>query len=293
VSTCVWCKSPLDGDAVCLPGRVRCARCGAATTDPWPLEEQLAGAYGTWYRPDGGRFGSLGDALLRRSRGRQAGRIDRVAPPGPVLDVGAGEGVLVDALHRRGRDAVGLERESRPPDIRDEPMEEIDGEWAAIVFWHSLEHLPSPYDAVQEARRLLSPGGVVAIAVPNGGSVQARVFGDRWLHLDPPLHLVHLTEPALLAGLERAGFVVECISHLRGGQIVIGWLDGLVGSLPRRPRLYQALRRAEARERVLSRSSRVATVAAGVLLYPLAVAAAAAEVALRRGGTVYVEARCV
>lgn len=291
VTACAWCQSALDGRAARLRGRVRCSSCGAATTDPWPSEEQLAAAYGTWYRPDAGRFGSLGDALLRRSRALQAGRIDRVAPPGPVLDVGAGEGVLVDALRRRGREAVGLERESRRPDVRDEPLEEIDGEWAAVVFWHSLEHLPSPHDAIREAARLLRRGGVVVIAVPNTDSLQARRFGDRWLHLDPPLHLVHLTERALLTGLEEAGLAVERVSHVRGGQIVIGWLDGLVGSLPSHPRLYQALRRPEARSGAMSAPRRAATVAAGTLLLPLAAVLAALEVAGRRSGTVYVEAR--
>ena len=48
------------------------------------------------------RFGLVGDALLRRSRAAMAGRIDEVAPPGPVLDVGAGEGTLIDALRAKG-----------------------------------------------------------------------------------------------------------------------------------------------------------------------------------------------
>ena len=33
---CVWCGAPLDGSAVRLRGRVRCAACGAAMIDPWP-----------------------------------------------------------------------------------------------------------------------------------------------------------------------------------------------------------------------------------------------------------------
>ena len=52
----------------------------------------------------------------------------------------------------------------------------------------------------------------------------------------------------LRAGLEQHGLRVERESHVRGGQIVIGWLDGLVGSLPGDLRLYQAAeapRRAE------------------------------------------------
>ncbi len=291
VANCAWCGSPLDGSAARLRGRTRCPACGAATTDPWPSEEQLRQAYGSWYRPESGRFAFIGDPLLRRTRALLAGRLDRIAPPGPVLDVGAGEAVLIDALRRRGREAVGLERDSRRQDVRDEPLERVEGEWAAVVFWHSLEHLPDPGGAIREAARLLRPGGVVVIAVPNTDSLQAQTFGDRWLHLDPPLHLVHLSERALRSRLTACGFEVERVSHVRGGQIVIGWLDGLVGSLPGRPGLYQALRRPEARSGALPAGRRAAALAAGVVLLPLAMGAAALEVGLRRSGTVYVEAR--
>jgi 2-polyprenyl-3-methyl-5-hydroxy-6-metoxy-1,4-benzoquinol methylase len=260
--------------------------------DPWPTDVELGRAYGSWYRPDSGRrFGRLGDALLRRTRGSLAARLDTIAPPGPVLDVGAGDGALLDALAARGRSATGLERAAARDDIRDEPLAEVGGEWAAVVFWHSLEHLPEPGDAVRHAARLLARGGVVVVAVPDGASLQARAFGDRWLHLDRPRHLVHLSARALTCGLERSGLRIERVSHVRGGQIVIGWLDGLVGSLPGGLNLYQALRRPEARSAPLTRGQWTAALAAGVVLLPVAAVAAAAEVALRRSGTVYVEAR--
>ena len=73
-------------------------------------------------RPAGRRFSVVGDALLRRTRGHLAGRLDAIAPPGAVLDVGAGDGTLIDALARQGREAVGLEREAGRPDVRDEPL---------------------------------------------------------------------------------------------------------------------------------------------------------------------------
>ena len=290
--TCIWCGAPLGRSAVRLAGRIRCAACGAATTDPWPSAEELTGAYGAWYRPDSGRrFGVLGDELLRRTRGSLAARLDAIAPPGPVLDVGAGDGTLIDALAERGRAATGLEPAAARADLGRESIEEMGGEWAAVVFWHSLEHLPEPGEAIRHAARLLAPGGVVVVAVPDGASVQAKAFGDRWLHLDRPRHLVHLTAGALTSGLERRGFRIERVSSVRGGQIVIGWLDGLVGSLPGGLNLYQALRRPEARSMALTRGRWAGSLIAGVVLLPVAATAAAAEVVLRRSGTVYVEAR--
>ena len=164
-----------------------------------------------------------------------------------MLDVGAGDGTLIDALRARGREATGIERNPTRADLRDEPLTEVKGEWAAVVFWHSLEHLPDPGEAIRQAARLLLPGGVVVVAVPNTDSLQARAFGDRWLHLDMPRHLVHFSTRSLLSGLPNGGFRIEHTSFLRGGQILIGWLQGLVGLLPGRPDLYQALRRDGAR----------------------------------------------
>jgi SAM-dependent methyltransferase len=288
---CAWCGRPLDSSGTRLAGRVRCAGCGVANTDPWPSETELDSAYGSWYRPGAGRFSGFGDAILRRTRGQLARRLDNIAPPGAILDVGAGDGALLDALSTRGRRALGLEREATRPDIRTAAMSDIDGEWAAIVFWHSLEHLGSPGQAIERAADLLAPQGVLVIAVPNAASVQARLFGDRWLALDLPRHLVHLPAEALLGRLRSLGLNVQRVSFWRGGQVLFGWLHGLVGALPGRPDLYDAIRRPEARRRSLTASTRALVLGAGLLLAPLAVVGATAEIAARRGGTVYVEAR--
>ncbi len=290
VDSCVWCGAPLHkGER--LPGRIRCLHCDAATTDPWPDEAELEAAYAGAYRPEAGRFSGPGDRLLRNSRGLLARRLDSIAPPGAILDVGAGDGALLDALHERGRDATGLERAATRSDTLARDVVDVDGRWAAVVFWHSLEHLPQPARALEHAARLLAPGGVVVVAVPNAASIQARLFGGRWLGLDAPRHLVHLSSGALLRRLAELGLAAGRVSYLRGGQVAIGWLDGLVGLLPGRPSLWNAVRRPGARYRRLSPAGRVYALLAGAVLLPVALLATGAEAALRRGGTVYVEAR--
>ena len=275
-----------------LGGRTRCGRCGAATTDPVPGERELERAY-AGYRPASGRFAGPGDWLLRRTRSLLARRLDRIAPAGPILDVGAGDGALLDALRARGRSAVGLERETSRPDVRNAEITGIEGAWAAVVFWHSLEHLRGAGRALEHATRILAPQGLLVIAMPNSDSLQARVFGDRWLALDIPRHLVHLPAPTLIEALRGEGMRVERVSHVRGGQAVFGWLHGMVGSLPGGIDLYDAIRRPEARRQPIARGRRRAALAAAALLLPIAVTCAALEAALRRGGSVYVEARLV
>ncbi len=250
-------------------------------------------AYGDWYRPDTGRFGGLGDRILAVSRSRLARRLDRIAPPGPALDVGCGDGTLLRALAATGRLAEGIERGGSAPGIRAGDVTEVEGGWSAIVFWHSLEHLRNPGAAVAHAAAVLAPGGVLIVAVPNWDSLQARLFGARWFALDLPRHLVHLPAAALTERLEQLGLRVERVSHWRGGQLVFGWLHGLVGRLPGTPDLYDAIRQTTARRAAISPSARAAALIAAMLLWPAAVLAAAAETLARRGGTVYVEARRV
>jgi SAM-dependent methyltransferase len=288
---CAWCGAEFDAGSLRLPGRTVCAACGVATTDPWPSEAELDAAYSGWYRPSEGRFAGAGDAVLRRSRGALARRLAAVAPPGPILDVGAGEGALLDALRAHGREGLGLERRASRPDIVDTQLRDVDGAFAAVVFWHSLEHLREPADALRDAVRLLVPGGLLVIAAPNAASLQARTFGDRWLALDLPRHLTHLTAQALVSRLREEGLRVERVSHLRGGQVVFGWLHGLVASLPGRLDLYAAIRKPAARSRSMSAPRRIAALTAGAVLLPVAALCAATEALLRRGGSVYVEAR--
>jgi hypothetical protein len=229
---------------------VSCAACGSWTTYPAPTPAELDTAYGNWYRPSGGRFWGPLERLLRRSRGRLAQRIDALAPSGPVLDVGSGDGALLDAIERTGRRAQGLERvPSSDQRVLTDPIDEVDDGWAAIVMWHSLEHLPEAGLMLNAAAARLAPRGLLLLAAPNPSSIQARLFGPRWLALDLPRHLVHVPAAALLERIEAAGLRVERVSYLRGGQVLFGWLDGIVGRLPGRLDLYDAIRRAPARRR--------------------------------------------
>jgi SAM-dependent methyltransferase len=288
---CAWCDHQFDAADQHLTGRVRCARCGVATTSPWPSDEQLSEAYADWYRPTSGRFSGLGDKVIRRTRSALADRLHRILPPGPVLDVGAGDGTLVEAFVRHGREAVGLEPYASGPHIRNAEVEDVDGTWSAVIFWHSLEHLRQPARALSHAATLLSPGGTLIVAVPNATSLQARAFGDRWLALDLPRHLVHLSPPALLAKIEALGLRVERVSYLRGGQVVFGWVHGFVGKLPGHPDLYDAIRRGEARQAAQSPALRLYALGAAVAALPFALVATVVEVTARSGGTIYIEAR--
>jgi len=166
-AVCGWCGAALRPTGDDGFRTEPCDVCGARTTWPVPTDAELELAYGSWYRPEDGRFGGFGDRALRALRGRLARRLDQIAPAGPVLDVGAGDGALLDALAAVGRDGIGIERHSDRPDVREAALSDLDGPFAAIVFWHSLEHLRESGSELERAARLLAPGGVIVGQLPN------------------------------------------------------------------------------------------------------------------------------
>jgi SAM-dependent methyltransferase len=264
-----------------------------ATTSPSPSDEQLAAACAVSSRPSAGLFSRIRDAVLRRTRLALVDHLRWMLPRGPVLDVGAGDGTLVRAFRQRGRTAIGVNpyASGSDPQVRAVEFADMTGSWSGVIFWHSLEHLRQPVQALRHAAALLVPGGVLLVAVPNATSLQARLFGDRWLALDRSRHLVHLTPAALLAQIEDLGFRIERVSYLRGGRLLSGWLHGIVGWLPGHPDLAGGIGRGEARPTARSLAFRLYAVVAAVAVLPLALIGTAIEVATRSSGTVYVEAR--
>lgn len=214
------------------------AACGLVWIDPMPVEEDLHEAYSSYYThgdvdPDTGKSRFRGP--LRRAvrsleqvwlalLGLRAARkkidlmfLDDVTP-GRVLEVGCGEGALLDDLKKRGWSVEGQEvdenaakhaRQIYGLDVHVGDLVELAleaGRYDAIVMTHVLEHVHDPRALLAECRRLLAPGGRVVIATPNPNSYGHAKFGASWRGLEPPRHL-HLFPPAAAARLaELAGF---------------------------------------------------------------------------------------
>jgi len=157
-------------------------------------------------------------ALLRRIPGSRLEHLPDYVPGGRLLDVGCGTGLYVRAMRGLGWRAAGLEPapgalrvaewQAGLPLVagRSEAAPLRDGQFDALVFSHSLEHTSSPTRALSEARRLLRPGGVILIEVPNMGGLDARLFGRYWFPLDPAFHLYHFAPATLRAYLKAGGF---------------------------------------------------------------------------------------
>lgn len=137
---------------------------------------------------------------------------------GKVLDVGCGAGGNLKTLQDQGWDPHGIEisevaaahaRELVGGNIHAGTLESAPfppKSFDLVLMSHSLEHLPSPVDALRRVHRLLKDDGLLVISVPNVDSLEFRLFGRWWFHLDPPRHLYHFDKRSLSGILARAGF---------------------------------------------------------------------------------------
>ena len=283
---------------------LRCPDCGLGRTWPPVPAVELGRWYpDSYYGKENVRFNPVFESLTRVFRRRRSAVLYNRVPRGPVLDVGCGRGFILRYLKDLGYEAHGVEfsetaawharsvlgLEVETGDFLSGPHER--DRYHAVIFWHSLEHLPNPFEALVRARELLKTGGLLAVAVPNFDSVQARWFGRYWFHLDVPRHCWHFGTQSLEGALVRHGFRIVQTGHFSLEQNPYGWIQSCYDALGfEHNLLYDVLKNRNARSRRLR--ERPFQLLGVLLLLPLALSGALAltlwETVVRRGGTVEV-----
>jgi 2-polyprenyl-3-methyl-5-hydroxy-6-metoxy-1,4-benzoquinol methylase len=141
-----------------------------------------------------------------------------------LLDVGAHAGRFMHLAQERGWTVEGIELNPRTAAYAEArtgaPVHRVnahtlalDGHrYDAVVLTDVLEHIPEPGRLLDALRKLLEPGGVVAVKVPNGSAQWTK---ERWLsrltahRMSLAENLVHVnqfTPPSLKLALECTGF---------------------------------------------------------------------------------------
>src|SRR5262249_40212919 len=176
-----------------------CASCGFTVTAPQPTLAELGAYYPAGYygNPGDRRFPPIVEALQKVLYNRRVRMVEAVrrGQQGRVLDVGCGRGLLLAAFRRSGWETQGTElsdaagsyaREVAKVPVETGTLEAINfpsDHFDAITMWHVLEHIHDPRVMLSEVSRLLKPGGVLLVGVPNFSGFEARLFRDKWFHL--------------------------------------------------------------------------------------------------------------
>lgn len=281
---------------------LRCGGCRVLYTDARgaPPPDQL---YPAFDQSDTAALRSARDALALFLRQRLA--VVRAAKPlGRLLDFGCGAGAFARHAADHGYDVVGLEPFSlgaptrgRSLTLLRQPLEDASptlGRFDVITLWHVLEHLSDPVRTLGVLASHLGPGGVMVVSVPNYGSLQRKVFGGEWFHLDPPRHLLHFDDRTLRHSLGLAGLVPVGERRFLPEYGTSGWVQSALNRiLPHRNFLYELVKDRGAL-RGMGRGSMalhlIGSVLAGGPLLLLSLPLEAAASALHQGAAVTVVA---
>jgi SAM-dependent methyltransferase len=160
-------------------------------------------------------------------RMKAARLLDRYVPTGRVLEVGCGNGQMLRRLPSR-HIPCGIEIDAKAASRARPFVESRGGEMihadgltglqslgdATIggILMHSyLEHENQPLSVLRQAARVLVPGGVVVIKVPNFACWSRHLLGSVWPGFRFPDHVNYFTPTSLRQVVTAAGLtVVRC-----------------------------------------------------------------------------------
>jgi SAM-dependent methyltransferase len=139
---------------------------------------------------------------------------------GRWLDIGFGEGALLQTVEALGWECYGIEvsphslaqgrrRGWHVYEAHEADQALLTGTFDVATLVEVVEHLPQPAPTLELARRVLRPGGALYLTTPNANSLNRRLLGGSWSIFSPPEHLTIWSPRGLRVALERGGFVIR------------------------------------------------------------------------------------
>jgi 2-polyprenyl-3-methyl-5-hydroxy-6-metoxy-1,4-benzoquinol methylase len=201
----------------------RCDNCGLQFQSPRLTFEELADKiYTEDYCP------GHEESANEKAYSRQLSNFEKfLGKRGSVLDVGCGNGSVLEFAKENGWDTFGADIRLSPETAKltcplwEGRLTDIDfggATFDVIRFNHVIEHLQNPLIELERCRDLLNPGGIVFVGVPNIDGISPRIKnlqsrlglkGKRWRHYAATHHLYFFTPETLRAMIERAGFSIR------------------------------------------------------------------------------------
>jgi len=201
---------------------VQCHECGFRFVNPRPAEAKL----GTYYQsPDyishsnsrKGFFNNVYQGVRKYTISRKHKMIMSFSPGSRILDIGCATGEFLSYMKSKGWDTLGIEPDGSARKqaievnglkVLDEPyLEQLpDASFDVITLWHVLEHVADLSGRMKSLKRLLAPGGILVIAVPNSDSHDAKFYNNFWAGYDVPRHLSHFSPSSMNRLLVTFGF---------------------------------------------------------------------------------------
>ena len=158
---------------------------------------------------------------------------------------------MVEAAQQLNWNALGVDLnpaainfgKSRGLPLENKKIQDIQGmTFDAIGMFDVLEHVPFPKEILDHAYRLLNPGGIIYLYVPNYDSASRVLMGEDAHFIWPSHHLTLYTPETLQLQLENSNFKFEWfetegldmfdyIWYLRNKSVEVGVLEQIADKL--------------------------------------------------------------
>ncbi len=234
---CLVCGSPQQGarwTSTRLAERrvvLWCDACGFGWLHPAPLPPGRAATPGGAVKPT--LYVIQDEAEKERAFRIRLRKLEKLLPDrGRLLDVGSGLGHFLRIAKSAGWDVTGVEpNRGHRAYCRDhagiEALEGLDqvqegyGLFDTVTLWDVWEHVDEPLRFLDRCVRLLRPGGILTVAVPNGSGLPARMLHGEWRyvmdgHLSyfrPEFVRRMLAEHQLRIELEEHTLKIQSLAH--------------------------------------------------------------------------------
>ena len=127
---------------------------------------------------------------------------------GSVLDIGCGAGDFLNFCKNKGWSVSGVEPTKKAREISEQKLgikinRELslehfeDNSYDVVTMWHVLEHRFDIMETVAHLKRIVKPGGLIIIALPNYKSYDAKFYKQFWAAYDVPRHLFHFSRKTM------------------------------------------------------------------------------------------------
>ncbi len=148
-------------------------------------------------------------------------KIKRYKPVGRILDVGCATGILLSMLKKEGYETAGIEpnrEEYRRAKKRlgsavvnttiDKYIKKQREKFDVVIYNHVLEHIDDINRELKLARKILQPGGIIVIGLPNTDNIIFSLRKKYWEFLMPDQHIWHFGKKQIRQLLQKNGFKI-------------------------------------------------------------------------------------
>lgn len=228
LSSCILCQSGnlqdlytveseyIEGDLPTKFQLQKCLDCGHVFVNPRPTQEELM----KYYPSDCPNYASSHETGLEKAIKKNPPQ-ETVASDSElfkILDIGFGQGDFLVEKAQAGWECYGVDpsphavatAKEKNPDLNLFCGDLVDAKYPDSFFdrvnlTHVLEHVPYPPETLKEIYRVLKPGGVLSIEVPNYGGLYYSLVSKSAEYFVPQ-HLSFFKPDTIKKALKDAGF---------------------------------------------------------------------------------------